>query len=183
MIVIDAIEHCLRAFMSRAARRWGSALGAALLVPCFAGQALATPEYPAVIDATFGTDCPQLSRCLICHTSAKGGQSTAVQPFAKALRPYGLARGHDGGALQAALMALPATTDSDGDGVPDKDELMVCGNPSGDDLGDGPSYGCDGAHLAARLPDDAPLGIIALLAAGLIVRRRSPAPAAPSLRK
>jgi hypothetical protein len=183
MIVIDAIEHCLRARTSTAARRWVPALAAALLVPCFAGEALATPEYPAVIDATFGTDCPELSRCLICHTSAKGGQSTAVQPFAKTLRPYGLVRGHDGGALQAALAALPATTDSDGDKTPDKDELMVCGNPSGDDLGDGPSYGCDGAHLAARLPEDAPLGIIALLAAGLIVRRRATGSGAPAQRK
>jgi hypothetical protein len=183
MIVIDAIQHCLRARTSVAVRRWGVALGVALLVPCFVGEAFATPEYPAVIDATFGTDCPQLSRCLICHTSAKGGQSTAVQPFAKTLRPYGLARGHDGAALQAALTALPATTDSDKDGTPDKDELMVCGNPSGDDLGDGPEYGCDGAHLVARLPQDAPLAIIALLAAGLIVRRRAPAPAAPAPRK
>jgi hypothetical protein len=175
MIFIESLEHCRWAPTHATARRWAGALLVALLVPCAGRDALATPEYPAVIDATFGTDCPQLSRCLICHTSAKGGQSTAVQPFAQTLRPYGLARGHDGGALQAALTALPATTDSDGDMKPDKDELMVCGNPSGDDLGDGPEYGCDGAHLVARLPDDAPLGIIALLAAGLIVRRRKPA--------
>jgi hypothetical protein len=175
MIFIEAIEHHHWAPTRATARRWAAALVAALVVPCVAREARATPEYPIVLDATFGTSCPQLSRCLICHTSAKGGQSTAVQPFAKTLRGYGLARGHDGAALQAALAALPATTDSDGDMTPDKDELMVCGNPSGDDLGDGPEYGCDGAHLVARLPDDAPFGIIGLLVAGLIVRRRSPA--------
>jgi hypothetical protein len=173
MIFIEATPHRRRARVSTP-RRWAAALVTAVLVPCAARDALATPEYPLVIDATFGTDCPQLSRCLICHTSAKGGQSTAVQPFAQTLRRYGLARGHDGGALQAALAALPAMTDSDADGTPDKDELMACGNPSGDDLGDGPEYGCDGAHLAARLPEDAPLGVIALLVAGLIVRRRQP---------
>lgn len=154
------------------ALRWlalGS-LGATL----HAGDARATPEYPLVLDATFGTSCPNPnSRCVICHTSSRGGQATAVRPFATTLKGLGLNRGRDVGALQAALAMLPDTTDSDDDGAPDKDELMMCGNPSGDDLGAGPEYGCDGAHLA-RLPasDDAPLALLSLLIASVIVRRR-----------
>jgi hypothetical protein len=145
-----------------------------MLGVCLAtGNAHATPEYPLILDATFGTPCPNPnSRCVICHTSSRGGQSTAVRPFAVTLKDYGLNRGRDVGLLQRALTALPDATDSDEDGVPDKEELMMCGNPSGADLGAGPEYGCDGAHLAHRLPSDAPFALIALLVAGAIVRRR-----------
>jgi hypothetical protein len=150
-----------------------SSFGLLLGLCLAAGDARATPEYPLILDATFGTECPNPnSRCVICHTSSRGGQATAVRPFAVTLRGFGLNRGRDGGALQQALIALPDATDSDEDGAPDKEELMLCGNPSGADLGVGPEYGCDGAHLVARLPSDAPLALIALLVAGAIVRRR-----------
>jgi hypothetical protein len=145
------------------------------LLTCLAAEARATPEYPLVLDATFGTSCPNPnSRCVICHTSSRGGQATAVRPFAQTLRGYGLNRGHDPSLLQSALAKLPDDTDSDEDGTPDEDELMMCGNPSGADLGAGPEYGCDGAHLAASLPStfDAPLALVALLVAGALVRRR-----------
>jgi hypothetical protein len=163
------------------ALRWlgrGLALGS-LGVALHAADARATPEYPLVLDATFNTSCPNPnSRCVICHTSSRGGQATAVRPFANTLRPLGLNRGRDVSALQGALARLPEATDSDDDGVTDRDELEMCGNPSGDDLGAGPEYGCDGAHLAP-LPasDDAPLALLSLLAASMIVwRRRGPVP-------
>jgi hypothetical protein len=148
----------------------GVALVAALLSP----PASATPEYPLVLDATFQTQCPNPnSRCVICHSSARGGQATAVRPFAQTLRQYGLNRGRDAAALQQALAMLPDLTDSDGDGAPDQDELIMCGNPSGEDLGSGPEYGCDGARLAPSVPSDAPLALIALFVAGVLVRRRA----------
>lgn len=151
--------------------RW-LALGA-LAGASLAGEAHATPDYPFVLDLTYQTECPNPnSRCVICHTSARGGQATAVRPFARTLRPLGLTRGRDVGALQAALAALPDTTDSDDDGVPDVEELATCGNPSGEDLGVGPEYGCDGARLVPAASDDAPLALISLLVAGALVRRR-----------
>lgn len=151
--------------------RW--LLVASLCAAFHSMDAHATPEYPLVLDATFQTSCPNPnSRCVICHTSARGGQATAQRPFAITLRQYGLNRGRDASLLQSALAMLPETTDSDDDGLPDAEELMTCGNPSGDDLGAGPEYGCDGAHLAARVPSDAPLAVISLLVASLIVRRR-----------
>ena len=157
----------------RPRRGLASVLAGALLSFLFARSAAATPEYPLVLDASLGTDCPRpLTRCLICHTTARGGQRTAVQPFANTLRMYGLSRGREATALQGALERLPADTDSDGDDISDKDELAACGNPSGEELGFGPEYGCDGAHLALELPSDAPLLLIAVGAAGLIVRRR-----------
>lgn len=147
-----------------------------------AGDARATPEYPLVLDATFSTSCPNPnSRCVICHTSSRGGQATALRPFATTLRSLGLDRGRDVGALQGALARLPETTDSDEDGVPDREELETCGNPSGDDLGAGPEYGCDGAHLAPfPAKNDASFALLSLLVASVIVRRRRPDPAAPA---
>jgi hypothetical protein len=166
-----------RALPSGAAawRRARSSLMAALLVSAMPSRASATPEYPAVIDASLQLPdpCPRpLSRCLICHTTARGGQRTAEQLFAITLRDYGLTRGNEGATLQNALGMLPEETDSDGDGESDKEELRGCGNPSGEELGIGPEYGCDGAHLARELPSDAPFVLIAVGVAGVLVRRR-----------
>jgi len=150
-------------------------VAAALLIGAVPGRALATPEYPLVLDASLqlAEPCPgPLSRCLICHTTARGGQRTAEQLFALTLRDYGLTRGNEGTALQSALAMLPEETDSDGDGDFDKEELRLCRNPSGEELGIGPEYGCDGAHLARDLPSDAPFMLIALGVAGVLVRRR-----------
>jgi hypothetical protein len=149
------------------------ALAACLFALSRASLARATPEYPLVLDDVLGVNCPRpLSRCLICHTTARGGQRTAEQPFARALRDQGLNHGADGDLLRAALASLPDDTDSDDDMVTDKDELRACGNPSGEELGVGPEYGCDGAHLVAHANADAPLVVIALGVTGLLVRRR-----------
>lgn len=119
-----------------------------LAIASWVGSASATPEYPGVIDATLGAMCGEpASRCLICHTTARGGQGTAEQPFVRHLRTLGLTHGHDASALRNALNLLDENWDSDGDTEPDKKELRECGNPSGDDLGAGPVYGCDGAQL------------------------------------
>lgn len=157
------------------------ALAAAGVASAWLTSAHATPDYPAVIDAVLGTNCPQpLSRCLICHVTAKGGQGTAEQRFAKKLRgsPYNL-EGNEPRALSSALeqlFSLPVPSDSDDDGESDEDELLRCGNPSGEDFGVGPEYGCDGAHLAPRAEPDGALGALALGVSGLLVhvaRRRS----------
>ena len=143
-------------------------------VAALSGEARATPDYPLVLDATFGTSCPNPNtRCVICHTSARGGQATAVRAFAETLGDYGLNRGRDPGLLQAALAQLPPATDSDDDGSPDIEELMTCGNPSGENLGAGPEYGCDGARLApAPITGDGASALAALLVAFALIRRR-----------
>lgn len=143
----------------------------ALASSSWSGLALATPEYPSVIDAalsdgvnTVRCSNPQ-SRCLICHTTARGGEGTAEQVFALRLGDSGLNRGNDSGTLRAALNQVSETEDSDGDGTPDKTELRACGNPSGDSLGAGPEYGCDGAQLVPVTGQ--PSGALGLLAAGV----------------
>lgn len=131
----------------------------------------ATPEYPAVLDAAVSNGlnivrCPNPQfRCLICHTTARGGEGTAEQAFALTLGDFGLNRGNDSGTLRTALNQLSELEDSDGDGTPDKEELRACGNPSGDSLGAGPEYGCDGAQLVP-VPGQ-PSGALGLLAAGV----------------
>lgn len=152
----------------------------ALAVVAWLGSARATPEYPLVIDATLGVSCGEPgSRCLICHTTARGGQGTAEQPFVRHMRTLGLTHGHDASALRNALNLLDENWDSDGDMEPDKQELRDCGNPSGDDLGAGPEYGCDGAQLiptaAGRSGRNPALAALALALAALLVhgaRRR-----------
>ncbi|HKO93239.1 MAG TPA: hypothetical protein VJU61_18920 [Polyangiaceae bacterium] len=166
-------------------RRFSHSLQVALAAACAASawltSAHATPDYPPVIDAVLGTSCPEpLSRCLICHVTARGGQGTAEQLFARKLRgsPYNL-KGNEPRALAAALeqlFSLPVPSDSDSDGESDQDELERCGNPSGEDFGVGPVYGCDGAHLAPRAEPDGALGALALGLSGLLVhvaRRRA----------
>jgi len=138
------------------------------------GPAYATPEYPSVLDAVSMTNCGEpAARCLVCHTTARGGQGTAEQPFALELRRLGLNHGHDASLLRSVLARVSDATDSDKDGLPDKQELSDCGNPSGEDLTEGPVYGCDGAqlapHVASRGEHDPALGALALgLAAALV---------------
>jgi hypothetical protein len=162
--------------------RWVCRLSLLLGLVTLAFDASATPEYPIVLDSYLRmrdpshTNCDQLTRCLICHTTTRGGQATAVQPFAQTLRDYGLNRGRDSTALLGALAQLPPMSDSDEDGIFDIDELSICGNPSGADIGSGPQYGCDGARLAPARSVSLPYAFLALLLTGLVVHwRRAPA--------
>jgi len=154
----------------------------------YAPSARATPQYPGTIDTALLVSCPDpLSRCLICHTTALGGK-TAYQPFIETLRTrYGFARANDPGGLRTALGLLGEDVDSDADGVPDKTELRACANPSGDELGPGPEYGCDGASLARPAPRGqfAWFGGAAcvLLGFGLVRHRRAQARARAALLK
>jgi len=148
----------------------------ALASASWLGLARATPEYPSVIDATLGVSCgPPAARCLICHTTARGGEGTAEQPFVRHLRLFNFNHGHDPASLRNALNRLDELYDSDEDGEPDKQELRGCGNPSGDDLGSGPTYGCDGAQLAPPAASAAgqnpALAALALALAALLVKR------------
>ena len=118
--------------------RLGRVLCFLFALPCVATlsfEAGATPEYPIVLDSYLRmrdpahSNCDQLTRCLICHTTTRGGQATAVRPFATTLRMYGLNRGRDSTALLGALAQLPATTDSDDDGhAPNQDGGSGKGN-------------------------------------------------------
>ena len=94
---------------------------AALVETGGSSVAFASPIFPAAVqkDLSLSYTPP----CTICHTSAVGNISTAVQPFALAMRGAGLVL-EDTSSLQTALMTLEAEkTDSDCDGTPEIQQL------------------------------------------------------------
>jgi hypothetical protein len=162
-------------------------LAVALLA--LSARALASPNYPETLDRQLGVECPRpLTRCLICHVTAAGGEGTAKKPFAQLLiDDYGL-KGKAARTLAAALDALPADQDTDGDGTPDLDELTACGNPSGPDLSEGPGFGCslrpeplvsETQREDAGAGSSGQVGFSVLLALGLVRRRTTRAQMRP----
>jgi hypothetical protein len=126
-------------------RRWRAAVALCAFGSSLHLVAAASENYPAIIDRQTGVQCPRpLTRCRICHDSAAGGEGTANQPFALALKMnYGLSGGKAGRELARALQNLPDDLDTDEDGTPDLEELAGCMNPSGPELSAGPGYGCN----------------------------------------
>jgi hypothetical protein len=154
---------------SASARATG--LAASLVLFAAARPALASENYPAIIDRQKGVECPRpLTRCLICHDSAAGGEGSANRPFALALKnDYGLSGGKEGRELAMAIEQLPDDVDTDGDGVPDQEELSLCMNPSGGELSEGPGFGCQLERFGAG----SPLPWLAALMMAVAVRRRA----------
>jgi hypothetical protein len=151
----------------RAVARRGLTIGA-MLAAWLPATARASENYPAILDRQLGVECPRpLSRCRICHDTAAGGEGSANQRFAVALTTsYGLSGGKVGRELAMALQQLPEDLDTDEDGVPDKEELSACMNPSGPELSEGPGYGCVAQLSPAGRQRDAS-GSLALLSLGL----------------
>jgi hypothetical protein len=153
--------------LREAERRWLCALLSAAAT-CMSVEARASENYPAIVDRQLGVECPRpIARCRICHDSAAGGEGTANQLFALTLKmDYGLSGGKAGRELAAALQMLPDELDTDGDGTPDKEELMTCMNPSGPELSEGPGFGCVG-QLVPAAPRTGVSGSLAGLSVGL----------------
>ena len=140
--------------------------GAALAWPLAAG---ATPGFPGEIQSHVGLS--YLPSCQTCHVGTPT-VGTATQPFAMTLKSLGLVPG-DNASLDAALDQDAAQNkDSDGDGVPDIQELVAGTDPNsagGGGAGPTPQYGCAvGANEVSGLAGL--LGAAALLA--LALRRR-----------
>lgn len=140
-------------------------------------EASASPAFPGVVRETLALgSAPQ---CTLCHSTPSGGLGTATTGFATYLRSRGLKAG-DTGALRTALQAMIAEKhDTDGDGVPDADELKNGTDPGGTVDASVPpvEYGCGGAHVAPRGAPSSrgAIGALALaLALGAaLVRRRA----------
>jgi hypothetical protein len=138
---------------SHASRRSLALAALPLVLLVLAATAQGSENYPGIIERRTGVECPRpLTRCLICHDTAAGGEETANKPFADTLRSLGLSGGKATRELDLALQALPADKDTDLDGTPDREELEACMNPSGGELSEGPGYGCNGARLARAEP-------------------------------
>lgn len=114
--------------------------------------------------------------CGLCHTTgASGGRGTVNTPFGVSVREHG-ARAYDAPALRTALDALrDAGTDSDGDGVPDIEELENGRDPNAPSGPDGnssavtpepPRYGCR-VHSGRALEAVWPLLLMVVIARAL----------------
>lgn len=133
-----------------------SCVCAALLA---SGAATASPPFPGGIESDL-----QLSyspQCAICHAGGVTGYGTVHMPFGTAMRERGLVP-EDLSSLATALERMKADgVDSNGNGVPDVDELKAGADPNAGapGAGDPPQYGCSAA---------APAGPIARGAAALL---------------
>jgi hypothetical protein len=150
-----------------------AALGATLA----AAPAWASPIYPATIQAQLGL--AQAPDCTLCHRDDAGGDGTVIRPFGRTMMShFGLTGGSNIAALKAAIEGDDAEhIDSDGDGVPDIDELRAGTNPnvglSGVEAAPDvalPETGC--AFAARSSVRDMRCVAFACLGLGLLRRRR-----------
>lgn len=121
--------------------RFGLAFAIGIGVLFVSPAAHASPIYPPIVaEVTGAAHSPQ---CIICHETPQGGIGTATRGFAVYLRSRGLVA-KDEASLRAALAAAKGEMhDTDGDGVPDVDELSAGRNPNGDAAVASPiEYGC-----------------------------------------
>lgn len=157
-------------FGTRSARGWWATwLGVLLWAP----QVAASPDYPEIIQREL--DMPCVPQCTLCHTTNPGRAGTARQDFVGALvvfdrQPEVLPR-----KLQQLAEADPPV-DSDGDGMPDIEELLAGRDPNVEGEGDicaiDVRYGC-----GARFEPEGSVSwvgaaaAIVLLGVGLLARR------------
>ena len=119
------------------------ALTPALVLFLQAASASASPTYPPTIQAQLElTAAPD---CTLCHRDDAGGTGTVIRPFGRTMIDhFGLTGGSNIVALKAALEGDDAEhLDSDGDGVPDIEELRV---------GTNPNVGASGVEAASDAP-------------------------------
>lgn len=96
-----------------------------------ATRAEASQHFPAVVQSTLGLK--EAPPCTLCHQTDRGGENTTTQPFGRTMQRFGAVKKNDSSVVLALQRADEDGTDSDGDCVPDIDELVATppGNPNG----------------------------------------------------
>lgn len=153
--------------------RFPQSLGLVLLslVLSVAQKARGMPTFPAEIQSHLGLS--YTPPCTFCHATASGG-GAIVTVFGQSMLKAGLTP--DISTLDPALDTLKANqTDSDGNGVPDIQQIEEGLDPStGHVSGPAERYGC-GAHIATGKVRSRAVVIGAWVVLGLVViARRQP---------
>lgn len=149
---------------------------AALIVPLvlFVRPAAASPPFPDVVREELALSSAPV--CTLCHDNPNGGLGTATTPFAAYLRSRGLRAG-DTASLRSALAAATAERhDSDGDGVPDVEQLKAGRdpNPSVSNVAP-PEFGCGARVAPSTIPSSGNAVLLAAVGIGVVgLRRRRP---------
>ena len=149
-----------------------------MLFSLLISTASASFPFPDAVKDAAGMPCAPT--CMLCHETMGGGTGTVTQPFGIAMMERGLQGSAQTELVPSAYAALDAdNVDSDGDGVPDADELSAGENPNpdgepfcGEDGASAlptPSYGCFNSSAA---PASVVGALGGLLAIGAIRRRR-----------
>ncbi len=134
-----------------------------------ARPAVASPTYPELLQKHYKMDCAP--PCTVCHRDRNGGLYTVDKPFGLTVYSLGL-RGQSPNGLKEVERQLELTLpDSDGDHVPDVQELRDGTDPNSAANGslckEGPVYGC-GAHVARGTGRNDLAAALAMLA-GLVM--------------
>ena len=138
-----------------------------------AADAKASGDFPGAVQDALKTCNLQ---CTLCHTSPQGGPDRINGGFGEAIRSRvtvgdensipGALRAMEGPDCSTATRVAPGPCDSDGDLVPDVEELRENRDPNVPGAGNlcgGPAYGC-GARVARGSSD---FDWVALLIAGV----------------
>lgn len=149
-----------------------STLLAATATMLFATQALATSNFPGVIQTHLAL--AKQPECKVCHSGGITASGTVTTAFGTSMRGRGLKK-FDEASLKTALDALKAEkTDSNKDGTTDIDALVAGADPNvstaNADTAEPVEYGC--ANVSGSSPGAL---FTALLVAGAVVlpRRRT----------
>ncbi len=139
-----------------------------------ASPAGATPN--AATSLALAVPTPDQVACNVCHAGGVTGVGTATTPFGRATRALGLVPDDASSVLSVVMALRAARTDSDGDRVPDIEELEVGTDPNAVEGSTLPTlkYGCSiSSASSSRVGGSsfATLGVILLLSWATCVSR------------
>ena len=134
--------------------------------------ASASENYPEAIRATVPTGQPL--PCTLCHEASDGGDGAVTTAFGREMLDFGMKGGDPASLVRALRRNAAQNWDSDGDGVPDIEELVFGTDPSTRALTSGPplEHGCAIHAIGARASGSGrSLALFALIASRLSRRR------------